>query len=238
MSGGNGFDDSVLGRATGVDAPPPAPSAELLRAVEGSKPVRTRTRFGAALVVSLVGLVAPAIALVHGPLRRDLAGLPVAWVIAAAALWGAAFALSLVAALVPRRGDVLPAPSRASLVSTAAMAVVALFALFATVDVPGLSMLPADRGWTLFDSCVHCIGTVAKIAAVVLIAGLIALRRLVPVGGSRVGMALGAAGGALGGLLLVFICPFATTAHVVLGHVVGMVLAAIAGAVLVRVTAR
>jgi len=182
--------------------------------------------------------VAPAIALVHGPLRRDLAGLPVAWVIAAAALWGAAFALSLVAALVPRRGDVLPAPSRASLVSTAAMAVVALFALFATVDVPGLSMLPADRGWTLFDSCVHCIGTVAKIAVVVLIAGLIALRRLVPVGGSRVGMALGAAGGALGGLLLVFICPFATTAHVVLGHVVGMVLAAIAGAVLVRVTAR
>jgi len=143
-----------------------------------------------------------------------------------------------VAALVPRRGDVLPAPSRASLVSTAAMAVVALFALFATVDVPGLSMLPADRGWTLFDSCVHCIGTVAKIAAVVLIAGLIALRRLVPVGGSRVGMALGAAGGALGGLLLVFICPFATTAHVVLGHVVGMVLAAIAGAVLVRATAR
>jgi len=200
--------------------------------VEGSKPVRTRTRFGAALVVSLVGLVAPAIALVHGPLRRDLAGLPVAWVIAAAALWGAAFALSLVAALVPRRGDVLPAPSRASLVSTAAMAVVALFALFATVDVPGLSMLPADRGWTLFDSCVHCIGTVAKIAVVVLIAGLIALRRLVPVGGSRVGMALGAAGGALGGLLLVFICPFASTAHVVLGHVVGMVLAAIAGALL------
>jgi len=84
MSGGNGFDDSVLGRATGVDAPPPAPSVELLRAVEGSKPVRTRTRFGAALLVSLVGLVAPAIALVHGPLRRDLAGLPVAWVIAAA----------------------------------------------------------------------------------------------------------------------------------------------------------
>ena len=66
----------------------------------------------------------------------------------------------------------------------------------------------------------HCIGTVGKVAAVFLIAGLLALRRLVPVGGSRVGMALGAAGGAMGGLLLVFICPFATAAHVVGGHVV------------------
>ncbi len=236
--GGNDFDDRVLGQATGVDAPPPAPSAELLRAVEGAKPVRTRTRFGAAAVVALVGLVGPVIALVHGPLRRDLAGLPIAWLIAAVALWGAAFALSLAASLVPRRGDVLPAPSRASLIATVAMLVVALFALFATVDVPGQSMLPSERGWTLFDSCLHCIGTVAKIAAVVLVAGLIALRRLVPVGGSRVGMALGAAGGALGGLLLVFICPFASTAHVVLGHVVGMVLAAIAGALAMRVTAR
>jgi len=230
--GGNDFDDRVLGRATGVDAPPPPPSAELLRAVESTKPVRTRTRFGAAAVVALVGLVGPAIVLVHGPLRRDLAGLPAAWLIAAVALWGSAFALSLASAMIPRRGDVLPAPSRASMVAMAAMVVVALFALLATVDVPGQSMLPAERDWTLFESCVHCIGTVAKVAVVILIAGLIALRRLVPVGGSRVGMALGAAGGALGGLLLVFICPFASTAHVVLGHVVGMVLAAIAGALL------
>ena len=77
-----------------------------------------------------------------------------------------------------------------------------------------------------------------KVAAVFLIAGLLALRRLVPVGGSRVGMALGAAGGAMGGLLLVFICPFATATHVVGGHVVGMVLAAVVGAMLMRVTAR
>ena len=184
------------------------------------KPVRTRTRFGAAAVVALVGLVGPAIALVRGPLRRDLPALPVALGVAAAALWGAAFALSLAAALVPRRGDVLPAPSRASRVAAAAMAALALFALFATVDVPGVSMLPAERGWTLFDSCLHCIGTIAKVAVVFLIVGLLALRRLVPVGGSRVGMALGAAGGAMGGLLLVFICPFASAAHVVGGHVV------------------
>jgi hypothetical protein len=235
---GNDLDERVLGAATGVGAPPPAPSPELRRAVAGMKPVRTRTRFGAAIVVALLGAIGPAIALAHGPMRRDLAALPMVWVIVAAALWGGASVLSLVAALVPRRGDVLPAPSRASLVSGAAMAAVALFALLATVDVPGVSMQPGERGWTLFESCVHCIGFVAEVAIVFLVAGAVALRRLVPVGRSRVGMALGAAGGAMGGMALVFICPFASTAHVVGGHVVGMLLAAAAGALLVRAATR
>jgi hypothetical protein len=236
--GGSDFDDRVLGQATGVDAPPPPPSPDLLRAVDGMKPVRTRSRFGAAVLVALVGLVGPAVALVRGPLRRDLPGLPIGWLVAATALWGAAFALSLAAALVPRRGDVLPAPGRASRVATVAMVGVALFALFATVEVPGLSMQPAERGWTLLDSCLHCIGTVAKVAIVFLIVGLLALRRLVPVGGSRIGMALGAAGGAMGGLLLVFICPMASTSHVVLAHVGGVLLSAAVGAILMRATAR
>ncbi len=238
MSGGKDFDDRVLGEATGVGAPPPPPSPDLLRAVDGMKPVRTRTRFGAAALVALIGLIGPVIALVRGPLRRDLPGLPVGWLVAAAALWGAAFALSLAAALVPRRGDVLPVPSRASRVSLAAMAGLALFSLLATVDVPGLSMSPAERGWTMLDSCLHCVWTISKVAIVVLIVGLLALRRLVPVGGSRIGMALGAAGGAMGGLLLVFICPFASATHVVLGHAGGVALAAAAGAILMRVTAR
>jgi hypothetical protein len=241
VSGGGGkdFDDRVLDEAVGVGGPPPPPpSADLLRAVEGMRPVRTRRRFGAAALVALVGLIGPVVALARGPLRRDLPGLPVGWLVAATALWGTAFVLSLSAALVPRRGDVLPAPGRASRLSAVALAGLALFSLFATIDVPGLSLVPADRGWTLFDSCLHCIGTIAKVAIVVLIVGLVALRRLVPVGGSRIGMALGAAGGAMGGLLLVFICPFATTAHVALGHAGGVLLAAAAGAVMMRVSAR
>jgi len=232
------FDDRVLGEATGVGALPPPPSPDLLRAVGGMKPVRTRRRFAALAVVAVAGLVGPAIVLVRGPYRRDLHGLPIAWLCAAAALWGSAAALSLTAALVPRRGDVLPAPSRASRVSAMAMTALGLFALLATVDVPGLSMLPAERGWTLFDSCLHCIGTVGKVAVVFLAVGLAILARLVPVGGARVGMALGAAGGAVGGLLLVFICPFAQTAHVVGGHVGGLVLASIAGALLLPALAR
>ena len=51
-------------------------------------------------------------------------------------------------------------------------------------------------------------------------------------GRARLGMALGAAGGAMGGFVLHFICPYAETAHVVLGHVGGTILAAAAGAAL------
>jgi hypothetical protein len=51
-------------------------------------------------------------------------------------------------------------------------------------------------------------------------------------GRARVGLALGAAGGAMGGLVLHFICPYADTAHVVLGHLGGAILAAAAGAAL------
>jgi hypothetical protein len=200
--------------------------------------VRTRTRFGALATVALLGLVAPVIAFVRVPLRRDWPGLPVGWVIAAAALWGVSFALSLAAALVPRPGDVLPAPSRASRIAATVLAGLVVFALFATVDVPGLSMRPAERGWTLFDSCVHCVGFIAKIAIVFLAVGLVALRRVAPVGGARVGLALGAAGGAMGGFVLLFTCPFANTAHVVLSHVGGVVLAALAGAILLPAVAR
>jgi hypothetical protein len=231
------FDDRVLGQATGVGAPPPPPSADLLRAVDGMKPVRTRSRFGALALVALAGLVGPVVALVRGPFRRDWPGLPAGWVIAATALWGISFALSLAAALVPRRGDVLPAPSRASRVAAAAMAVLALFALFATVDVPAEHA--AGRTW---------------LDAVRLVPPLYRHDRegrgRVPDRGHRgaparrsgrrvrVGMALGAAGGAAGGLLLVFICPFASAAHVTLGHVGGTVLAAIAGALLLAGVAR
>jgi len=211
-------------------APPPA--ADLLKAVGAMKPVRTRTRFGAFALVGLLGLVWPAVALDRLPLRRDLSALPAWWVVTAAALWGVAFGLSLAAALVPRRGDVLPAPGRASRLSGAAMAAVLLFVLVATAQAPGVSLRPEDLHWTLLRSCVHCASFVLEIAAVFLVVGLLALRRLVPMGGPRIGMALGAAGGAMGGLVLHFICPIADTSHVALAHVGGMGLAAAIGALL------
>jgi hypothetical protein len=210
----------------------PAPSPDLLNAVAGMKPVRTRSRFGALGVVALGGLLWPALVLTRHAYRVDLGALPLGWVIAAAALWGAAFVLSLTAALVPRRGDVLPAPGRASRVGGVAVAGLLAFALAASVQAPGVSLHPEDAHMTLAQSCVHCASFVLEIAVPFLVFGLFALRRLVPMGRARVGMALGAAGGAMGGLVLHFICPFAGTAHVVLGHVGGTILAAAAGAAL------
>ena len=231
-------DERALADATGLGAPPPAPAPDLARAIAGMRPVRTRHRFGAVAAVALAGLVWPAVALVHLPHRRDLGALPLAWVITAAALWAAAFTASLTAALVPRRGDVLPAAGRASRIAAAAMLIVAAFALFASVDVPGVSMHPEERGWSPMRACLHCIGFVFETAAVFLVAGLFALRRLVPVGRARAGLALGAAAGAMGGFVLHFICPFANTAHVVVGHVGGMVLTAVAGALLAAAVIR
>jgi hypothetical protein len=71
----------------------------------------------ARVLLLLAGLVSPAITLVVKPLRQDLIGLPRAWVFAGSIVWGAALVLSLAAAVVPRRGDVLPGAARASRVS-------------------------------------------------------------------------------------------------------------------------
>jgi hypothetical protein len=213
-----------------IEAPPP--SRDLLNALAAMKPVRTRARFGVLTAVSLVGLAWPALVLTHHAYRPDLEALPLGWVITAAALWGAAFVLSLTAALVPGRGDVLPAPGRASRVGGAALAGLCAFALAASAQVPGVSLRPEDAHLTLVRSCVHCASFVLEIAVPFLVVGLYALRRLVPMGRARIGLALGAAGGAMGGFVLHFICPFAGTAHVVLGHVGGTILAAAAGAAL------
>jgi hypothetical protein len=211
-----------------LEAPPPSP--ELLAALRGMQQVRTRTRFGALALVAAVGLLWPAGVLARGVYRPDLGALPLGWVVAAAALWAAAFVLSLTAALVPRRGDVLPAPDRASRVGGAALLGLLVFTLLATLEVPGVSLHPADRNMTLLQSCVHCAKFVVGISLPFVLVGLFALRRLVPMGRARVGLALGAAGGAVGGLVLHFICPYAQTAHVVLGHVGGAILAAAVGA--------
>ena len=223
------FDDRALPPGQ-LEAP--APSNELLNAIQGMKPVRTRTRFGALAAVALVGLIWPALVLTLHAYRPDLGALPLGWVIAAAALWGAAFIMSLTAALVPRRGDVLPAPGPASRVGGVALGGLFAFALAASVQVPGVSLRPEDAHMTLMRSCVHCASFVLEIAVPFLIVGLYALRRLVPMGRARIGLALGAAGGAMGGLVLHFICPFAGTAHVLFGHVGGTILAAVAGAAL------
>ncbi len=215
-----------------LDAPPPPPAPELLAKIGEMKPVRTRGRFAALAAVTLVGIVVPIGLLVELPWRRDLYALPSAWVIGAAAVWFAAFASSLVAALVPARGDVLPSASRASRAAIAAVGALAAFTLLGSVEAPGVSVPVPPGAWPLVLSCLRCISVLLPIAAVFMIAGLVALRRVLPMGARRIGVALGAAGGAMGGFVLHWHCPLAATAHVVLGHTGGVLLAALAGGIL------
>jgi len=60
---------------------------------------------------------------------------------------------------------------------------------------------------------------------------LVALKRLVLVGGVLAGAAAGIAAGSLGGLLLHFVCAYAEPGHVMCGHVLAVLLCAILGGV-------
>jgi hypothetical protein len=212
------------------DVEPPPPAGALLQAVGAMKPVRTRGRLTAFLLVLAAGVIAPLVLLLLRPLRGDIGGLPPAWVGGAALVWLAAVAVSLAAALVPARGDVLPSAGRAARVGGVVTVSSALAALLGTVDAPGLSHVPAPGLASLLMSSLRCIAVALPIAAVFVLAGFLALRRVLPMGARRIGVALGAAGGAMGGLALHFHCAIATPSHVLLGHVGGVALAALAGA--------
>ena len=197
------------------------------------QPVRTRARFGALALVALVGLVWPACVLAHHVYRPDLGALPLGWVIAAAALCGRGVLSSLTRRAGPPARRRAPGAGARLARPAAARWRAAPLRPRGQLQVPGVSLRPEDAHLTL--------------AAV-----LRPLRQLRPrdrrprfssSASSRsaawcrwdaraLGMALGAAGGAMGGFVLHFICPFAGTAHVVLGHVGGTILAAAAGAAL------
>ncbi len=216
------------------ETPAPPPSLEMLKTIGAMKPVRTRSRFGAFAAVLAIGAIWPAFSLLSSPLRPDLGKLPLVWVAIGAALWAFAFVFSLATALVPARGDVLPAAGRASRASVIGMGVVVLFTALWTAHVPGVSVRPEDLGKTLLQSCYACGKYVLQVAAIVVVVGFLFLRRRLPVGARRIGLAVGAAGGALGGLSLLFLCPIATVGHLMLAHVGVMILSSLAGALILH----
>ncbi|HVZ71959.1 MAG TPA: NrsF family protein [Polyangia bacterium] len=226
------MDDGTDDLRAALEAPAPPPSVALLGAVGTPARVRTRSRFGAFAAVALLGLAWPAYTLAHAALRPDLKLLPPMWVAVGAALWGLSFGLALWTALVPRRGDVLPASAVAGRVAGAAMGLLLVFAAFWTTSVPGVSARPEDLGISTLQSSWGCAKVVLEAAAPVLLIGFFALRRLLPVGARAAGIAVGAAGGAIGGLALHFICPMATAGHVLIGHVGAMIAASVAGALI------
>jgi hypothetical protein len=208
--------------------PPPAPHPALLEAVEGMRPVRTRSPGRTALLLLAAGAIFPLAMLAYRHLRRDLSALPVLWVAAAAAAWTIAVVATLTSAVIPRRGEVLPNvvwAGRAALL--AALGLLAL-GLFGTVDAPGYTLAPPSFRWGWW----HCTRFGLAVTVPTLFAAALTLRGLYPFGGRRIGAAVGAAGGALAGLTLHFLCPYGGGAHVGLVHAGGVVIGAVLGALL------
>ncbi|HZS36719.1 MAG TPA: NrsF family protein [Polyangia bacterium] len=212
-------------------APPPSP--DLLRATAGGGAVRTR-RPGRALAIVIALSLLYAIGLmtaVFRGARKDLAAQPLAFMIGIGLAWALGFVAPLALALVPPRRQVLPRVAAARLAAAlASFGLVALSLLLARA-VPGESLVAAD-GAQLAHATLRCFGVAMVVAVVPLAAGMIALKRALPVGARAIGAALGAAGGALGGLVLHLHCAWAEPLHVALGHGGAVVAGALAGALL------
>jgi hypothetical protein len=207
----------------------PRPSAALLAAVSGGGAVRTRRPGRALAAVALVAVAWAALFLAFVPMRRDLPFLPHASWVLLAFVWTAGVAAPLAAALLPRRRQVLPDGARAAAVALAATVVLVAIGLALPPSAPGHTIVPVDAASTA-HSIVHCLRFGMLVALAPLVAGLVALRRLVPVAGARLLAAVGAAAGALGGLVLHVLCPLGGPWHVGFGHGGAVAVAAALGA--------
>ncbi len=224
----------ALGSADGV----PALGSELEAAIADMGSVRTRRpmwQWGAIAAVSLAyaaGLVW------FFDVRRDLGGLPRAWVVVYATAWLLGFCAFTFIAVVPRRGDVMPRWRAAAIAAAVGgVAFPAAGLLFAT-HVPGQSIL-ADasvRQFAAYSQWCTEWGLITALVPVALCA--VVLRGAVPVQSRWVGAAIGAAGGCLGGLMLHFHCPIADRFHVGLVHGGVVAIGALVAAVVVPRVAR
>jgi len=210
--------------------PPPPPSPALLASLETMRPVRMRVPFRTLLVVAAAAAVFPITAVAIYPLRRDLGELPAAWFAAIAVVWLAGFIIPLAAALLPRPGQILPDSARARRTAILASLTLVLTGLLFTVDIPGVTILPATR-WAGFGHLWwHCVSFSLKVTIPAVVMGAIMLRKFAAAHLARLGAAIGAAAGALSGLTLHGLCPYGGAPHVGFAHGGGVVIGALIGA--------
>jgi hypothetical protein len=207
-----------------AELPAPAPSPALAQAIAEARPVRTRRPRRALAAVAGGALAGAAALLAVVGVRRDLAGVPAV----ALALYGllclAAFSAQLLVALVPRRGQVLPASGLAARLSLLAMIVLAPLSVYVGAGLASGTVEPS-RWWS---STARCAAIALLVAAVPVGLSLVALRRLLPLGAWRSTAGVAAAGGALAALVLELHCTLAELGHVALGHAVAIALPALA----------
>jgi hypothetical protein len=211
--------------------PAPRPGVALLDALKQAEPVRTRAPYRTVAIVALAALAYPIYVVTQFPLRKDLSALPMGWFIPVALLWLAGFILPLTLALLPVRGQVLPNEGRAGRVAIVFAVALTLVGLF-TIDAPGRTLMPANTWDDFWHYWWHCIFFGMRIVLPALVAGTVALARVMLVGAARLGAAIGAAGGALTGLTLHGLCPIGGVLHAMFAHGGAVVIGALLGALM------
>ena len=210
--------------------PPLGPALE--RHLDQLAPVKTRRPPRSALWVLASGVATFLVALLLSGTRQDLGALPLWWVTLIAGVWLAGFLIPLWLVLLPARGQVLPSPGHAGPAAIVGAGALVAMGLLLTIDVPGKTMILEAGDARLVEMWWHCIGRGLALAAPVMVAAGLVLRRLFPVGQIRVAMAIGAGSGALGGLTLHLSCGIGGGLHVGFAHG-GVVVASAAVAALV-----
>jgi hypothetical protein len=208
-------DDELEALLRDAPMPAPPPMGDLLERELGglAKVAPRRPRRDAALVLGASLVYAGAfLALLR--LRRDCAGLPIAWLVAYASAWFAGFAALTWVAIVPPRGSMMPRWRAAGIgAAIAAIAFVAggLLLHQGTPESVYYGLENLHRGHWCLE-----IGVATAVVPATL--GAIVLRGVLPVGSRWAAAGLGAAGGSLGGLVLHLHCPIADGWHLGLVH--------------------
>jgi hypothetical protein len=199
-------------------APPPAPpplsdamEAELARLA----PVAPRRPRRQLALLAAASLVYAGALLAMLSVRRDVGGLPVAWLVGAGTAWLVGFVLPSYLALVPRTGAMLSRWRAAAVIAAITAVGFVVLGLLVHPSVPGVSK---DYGWEHILRGHWCMWLGLATALVPVVLGAIFLRGAMPVRSRWIAAALGAGAGALGGLLLHMHCPIADGPHIGIVH--------------------
>jgi len=228
--------DAIDMLAAAAPPEPPPISAELERELARLAPIAPRRPLRQLVLLAVASLAYAGGLLAVLALRRDLDGLPIAWIAGAGVAWLAGFVVPCYFALVPKPGAMLVRWKLAAAVAgVAAVAFVAL-GLAVHPSVPGVSK---DYGWEHLLRGHWCMWLGLATALVPVVIGAIFLRGALPVRSRWIAAALGAGGGGLGGLLLHMHCPIADGPHIGIVHGgVVAVAAALTAAIAPRATDR
>ena len=212
---------------------PPPPSALLEAELARLAPVRTRRPVRQLLIVIAISFAYAGVGLAVLAMRRDLAELPMGWLLGAGVAWLIGCVAPLYLAVVPPAGAVMPRWRMAGI--AAALGSVGFIALGLTIHPSGPSSV--HLGWDHLARGHGCLEVGLATALVPIVIGAIFLRGALPVGSRWVAAALGAGGGSLGGLVLHLHCWVTDALHVgvVHGGVVGIA-ALLAAALVPRAT--